>query len=61
MRDHLADYCAREFEAHVSELVANHKRGCIVVTSPVFSGPFSINDVPKLKHLVRNALRACLV
>src|SRR5262249_5708604 len=58
MCDKLAEYCAREFEARVDRLVANHKRGRILVTSPIYSGPFPIDDIPKLKLLVRAALRA---
>lgn len=50
--------CAAEFERHVDNLVAAHQRGLIYVTSPIFSGALSINDIPKLKILVCNALRA---
>jgi hypothetical protein len=39
-------------------LVAAHKRGEIVVSSPVYRGPLSIDDVPKLKRLVRAAEHA---
>src|SRR5262249_36432835 len=58
MHDHLAECCAREFESHVDELVRRQQHGQILVTSPIFTGSFSINNVPKLKFLVRNALRA---
>src|SRR5262245_53021374 len=58
MHDQLAECCAREFECHVDELVRRQQRGQILVTSPIFTGSFSINNVPKLKLLVRNALRA---
>jgi len=52
------EHCTFEFERHVEELAAAHKRGEIVVSSPVFNGPLPVNELPKLKLLVRNALRA---
>jgi len=50
--------CAANFERHVDNLVAAHRRGLIYVTSPVFDGALSVNDIPKLRILVRKALRA---
>jgi len=59
MCDRLAEICAREFEAKVDRLAAAHKRGHILVATPFFhERPVRIDDVPTLKHLVRNALRA---
>jgi len=58
MWDELAECCAREFEQHVDALVNHHKHGHILVVSPIFTGSFSIDNVPKLKRLVHNALRA---
>jgi hypothetical protein len=58
MSEDLVQICAAQFERHVDSLVAAHQRGLIYVTSPIFDGALSINDVPKLKILVRNALRA---
>jgi len=59
MCDRLAEHCAREFERHVDELVNHHKRGHILVASPFFREyAVAIDDIPKLKLLVRNALRA---
>ena len=57
--DDLVELCAHAFEAKVDALVAAHKRGHILVTNPIFGKrSFPIDDIPKLKHLVRNALRA---
>src|SRR5215475_10982257 len=55
----LTETCAREFEAKVDGLVAAHKRGQILIRTPFFhERPVRIDDIPKLKFLVRNALRA---
>jgi len=59
MRDQeLAECCASEFERYVDELVSRQKSGEVFVASPIFTGSFAIDDIPKLKRLVRNALRA---
>jgi len=59
MCDHVAECCAREFEAHVDSLVAAHKRGRILVATPFFTErAVPVDAIPKLKLLVRNALRA---
>jgi hypothetical protein len=59
MCDRLAEHCAREFERHVDELLSIHKRGRILVASPFFrERSVPVDDIPKLKLLVRNALRA---
>jgi hypothetical protein len=58
MCDDLVQICANEFERHVDELVAAHRRGCVVVKSPIFSGPVQISEIPKLKQLIHNGLRA---
>jgi hypothetical protein len=58
MCDDLVQICTAEFERRVDELVAAHNRGCIVVESPIFRGPVLISEIPKLKLLVHNALRA---
>src|SRR5262249_40445767 len=59
MCDRLAEHCADEFERQVDRLVAAHKRGHILVASPFFrKSAVAIDDIPKLKLLVRNALRA---
>jgi hypothetical protein len=55
----LTELCAREFEEHVDRLAAAHKRGRIVVSSPICTQlAVVIADIPKLKRLVRAALRA---
>jgi hypothetical protein len=58
MCNDLAEFGAREFERRADELVAAHKRGQVVVTSPIFNGPVAIEDIPKLKRLNRAALYA---
>src|SRR5215472_8991893 len=58
MHNDLAQRYADEFERHVDSLVAAHKGGKILAPNPFFDRPFSISDVPRLKYLVRNALRA---
>jgi hypothetical protein len=59
MCDHLAEQCAREFEAKVDRLAAAYKCGRVLVASPFFSErAVPVDDIPKLKLLVRNALRA---
>ena len=51
--------CAAQFERHVDALVSFYKRGNILVSSPLFADrAVPIEEIPKLKHLVRNALHA---
>src|SRR5262245_20010509 len=47
-----------EFDQYARELVAQHGHGNILVKTPVYSGPFPINALPKLKRLVDNAHHA---
>ena len=56
--DDVIQRCEREFDCYLHELVANHQRGAIIVTSPIFNGPLLIADVPKLARLVRAAKHA---
>src|SRR5262245_48663642 len=58
MCDRLERRCADEVERYVAELVANHKRGGIVVAIPIFCGPVLITDVPRLLRLNRAGERA---
>jgi hypothetical protein len=59
MCDDLIQHCVNEFEAKVDALAAAHRRGRILVSSPFFhERPVRIDDLPRLKLLVRNGLRA---
>jgi hypothetical protein len=59
MHDELVQRCVAQFERHVDALVSFYKRGNILVSSPLFQErSVPIEEIPKLKHLVRSALRA---
>jgi|SRR5262249_12487698 len=59
MHDDLVQRCVAQFERHVDALVSFYKRGNILVSSPLFQErAVPIEEIPKLKHLVRNALHA---
>jgi hypothetical protein len=47
-----------EIEKYVTETIAQHGRGNVFVETPVYSGPFPIDALRKLKRLVDNAHRA---
>jgi hypothetical protein len=49
---------AVELDKYVNELIAQHGRGNILVKTPIYSGPFPIDALRKLKRLVDNAHRA---
>src|SRR5215831_1444248 len=59
MHDDLVQRCVAQFERHVDALVSFYKRGNILVSSPLFQErAVPIEEIPKLKHLVRSALHA---
>jgi hypothetical protein len=56
--DPLTYFCPCEFERGLDELVIHHKHRRVIVRTPIFDGPLAIDELPKLKRRVRNALRA---
>jgi hypothetical protein len=49
---------AVELDKYVNEMIAQHGRGNILVQTPIYSGPFPIDALRKLKRLVDNAHHA---
>jgi hypothetical protein len=56
LNDRLNDICVQQFEQHLDRLAAAHKRGQIIVSSPVSRElAVAIEDISRLRRVVRAA------
>jgi hypothetical protein len=53
--ERIVEQCAHEFDSYVDRVAAAQR---IYVTSPIFEGSLPVADIPKIKHLMRNATRS---
>jgi hypothetical protein len=49
---------ALDFEDQLARLAAHHRRGRIIISTPVFAGPFPVDEIPRLVQLARASLAA---